>query len=79
MTTRNARTVADTVGAMQAITVPEPGGPEISTRLFAGATLAMVVRSAWAAADRPMRPVGAATWARSRRFSRFSAEASSAL
>ncbi|MNS88169.1 hypothetical protein D3C72_1221330 [compost metagenome] len=58
--------------------MPEPGGPEISTRLLAGATLAMVPRSSCAAADFPIRPVGAMVWARRRRFSRFSEAASNA-
>ena len=51
--------------------LPEPGGPEISTRLLAGATLAISWRSCWAAAERPIRPSGVMAWVRRRRFSRF--------
>ena len=58
--------------------LPEPGGPAIRMRLLAGATLEMVLRSACAATDLPIRPLGVSVWARRRRFSRFREAASSA-
>ena len=58
--------------------LPDPAGPEIRTRLLAWATLAMVLRSAWAACDRPIRPEGVMVWARRRRFSRLRVAASMA-
>ena len=58
--------------------LPEPAGPGIRTRLLAWATLLMVERSACAAAERPIRPLGTMVWARSRRFSRLSVAASMA-
>ncbi len=58
--------------------LPEPGGPAISTRLLAGATLVMICRSCWQAWEWPIRPSGVRLWARSRRFSRRSCEASRA-
>ncbi len=58
--------------------LPEPGGPETSTRLLAGATLAISWRRAWAAADLPIRPSELKLCTRRRRFSRLRLAASRA-
>ncbi len=60
------------------VSLPAPAGPVISMRLLAGATLAMVWRRCWAAAEPPGKPSGVALSVRSRRFSRFSDADSSA-
>jgi len=52
------------------VSLPEPAEPVISTRLLAGATLAIICRNCWAARDRPIRPSGVRAWVRRRRFSR---------
>jgi len=61
-----------------AVSLPDPGGPEISTRLLAAATLAIIERSACAAAEAPTMPSGTMAWVRSRRFSRLRFAASKA-
>ena len=60
------------------VSLPDPGGPEIRTRLLAPASLTIIWRSCWAAIDLPVMPSGVIAWVRRRRFSRLRVAASSA-
>ncbi len=61
-----------------ASSLPAPGGPAMRMRLLVGATREIMLRSCWAAAERPLSPSGVIACVRRRRFSRLSAAASSA-